>query len=132
MTLRAAGADISRTGSSGESPGSRVVAFVTFLKTCSLSGCSDVRSPVTVAGAAAVSHRVPIQSLSGNLARAQDHTDYLRQVNQSLTGGTRGVRHVYRPHRAGGERLRAQQTIFHRGTRAAAHRLDSNPIRVHN
>src|ERR1700742_2057063 len=35
-----------------------------------LSGFYDVRSPVTVAGAAAVSHRVPIQSLWGNLARA--------------------------------------------------------------
>src|SRR6266704_1552763 len=36
----------------------------------------DVRSPVTVAGAAAVSHRVPIQIPCGNLARAADDTEY--------------------------------------------------------
>jgi hypothetical protein len=46
-----------------------------------LSGFSDVRSPVTVAGAAAVSNRVPIQIPCGNLARAGDHTEYRQQVN---------------------------------------------------
>jgi hypothetical protein len=49
-----------RTTARGGCPGSRVVARVPLPKAPGLSGFMDVRSPVTVAGAAAVSHRVPI------------------------------------------------------------------------
>src|ERR1700761_708807 len=63
-----------RTTVRGRYPGFRVIACVILPKGYSrgarLSGVVDVRWPVTVAGAAAASHRVPVQSLSGTLYEA--------------------------------------------------------------
>ena len=49
-----------RTISRSRSPGSRVVAFARLPKVLSLSGSLSDRSPVTVAGAATVLNRVPM------------------------------------------------------------------------
>jgi hypothetical protein len=52
----------------GRSPDFRVITRVHLPEARSLSGISDVRSPVTVAGAAAAYTAFPFESLEGNLA----------------------------------------------------------------
>src|SRR3569833_472048 len=83
-----------RTTAQGGCPGSRVNARILLPKARSLSGLMDAYLPVTVAGAAAVLHRVPIKSLTGTLHVARMLRD------RPACGQCRAIRGVGGPCRA--------------------------------
>jgi hypothetical protein len=70
------------TTARGRSPGSRVFARVHLPEAISLSGSWDARSPVTVAGAAAGSNRVPFESFE--IESRTEPCAYLKRLDYSV------------------------------------------------